>query len=56
MDEAGLPEHSHESLKILHSYLDNPEVSFVAISNTVLDASVYHLASRWPQFSPPRAS
>ena len=39
MDEAGLPEHSHESLKILHSYLDNLEVSFVAISNTVLDAA-----------------
>ena len=39
MDEAGLPEHSHESLKILHSYLDNPKVSFVAISNTVLDAA-----------------
>ena len=39
MDEAGLPEHSHESLKILHHHLDNPEVSFVAISNTLLDAS-----------------
>ena len=39
MDEAGLPENSHESLKILHSYLDNPLVSFVAISNTVLDAA-----------------
>ena len=39
MDEAGLPEHSHESLKVLHSHLDNPEVSFVAISNTVLDAA-----------------
>ena len=39
MDEAGLPERSHESLKILHQHLDNPEVSFVAISNTVLDAS-----------------
>ena len=39
MDEAGLPENSHESLKILHSYLDNPSVSFVAISNTVLDAA-----------------
>ena len=39
MDEAGLPEHSHESLKVLHSYLDNPSVSFVAISNTVLDAA-----------------
>ena len=39
MDEAGLPEHSHESLKVLHSHLDNPSVSFVAISNTVLDAA-----------------
>jgi len=39
MDEAGLPEHSHESLKILHSYLDDLKVSFVAISNTVLDAA-----------------
>ena len=39
MDEAGLPEHSHESLKILHTHLDNPSVSFVAISNTVLDAA-----------------
>ena len=39
MDEAGLPEQSHESLKILHTYLDNPKVSFVAISNTVLDAA-----------------
>ena len=39
MDEAGLPERSHESLKILHHYLDQKEVSFVAISNTVLDAA-----------------
>ena len=39
MDEAGLPEESHESLKVLHYYLDNPEVSFVAITNHVLDAS-----------------
>lgn len=39
MDEAGLPEESHESLKILHYYLDNPEVSFVAISNQALDAA-----------------
>jgi len=39
MDEAGLPEQSHESLKILHYHLDKPEVSFVAISNTVLDAA-----------------
>ena len=39
MDETGLPECSHESLKILHYHLDNPKVSFVAISNTVLDAA-----------------
>ena len=39
MDEAGLPEESHESLKVLHYYLDNPEVSFVAITNHVLDAA-----------------
>lgn len=39
MDEAGLPEESHESLKALHVHLDNMEVSFVAISNHVLDAA-----------------
>ena len=39
MDEAGLPEESHESLKVLHNLLDECEVSFVAISNHVLDAS-----------------
>ena len=39
MDEAGLPEERHESLKVLHFYLDSPEVSFVAISNHVLDAA-----------------
>ena len=39
MDEAGLPEESHESLKVLHYHLDKQEVSFVAISNHVLDAS-----------------
>ena len=39
MDEAGLPEERHESLKVLHYYLDNPEVSFIAISNHVLDAA-----------------
>ena len=39
MDEAGLPEESHESLKVLHYLLDEHEVSFVAISNHVLDAS-----------------
>ena len=39
MDEAGLPEEKLESLKVLHYYLDKPEVAFVAISNHILDAS-----------------
>jgi hemicentin len=39
MDEAGLPEESHESLKVLHYYLDKREVSFVAITNHMLDAA-----------------
>ncbi len=39
MDEAGLPEAELESLKALHYYLDNPEVSFVAITNHPLDAA-----------------
>ncbi len=39
MDEAGLPEESHESLKVLHYHLDRQEVSFVAITNHVLDAA-----------------
>ena len=39
MDEAGLPEEKLESLKVLHYHLDKQEVSFVAISNDILDAS-----------------
>ena len=39
MDEAGLPEESHESLKVLHYHLDKREVSFVAITNNLLDAA-----------------
>ena len=39
MDEAGLPEESHESLKVLHYFLDIQEVSFVAITNHILDAA-----------------
>ena len=39
MDEAGLPEEEHESLKVLHYLLDEQEVSFVAISNHNLDAA-----------------
>ena len=39
MDEAGLPEERHESLKVLHYHLDRQVVSFVAITNHVLDAA-----------------
>ena len=39
MDEAGLPEERHESLKVLHYYLDSKEVSFVGVSNHALDAA-----------------
>ena len=39
MDEAGLPEESHESLKVLHYHLDQKEISFVAITNHILDAA-----------------
>ena len=39
LDEAGLPEESQQSLKALHYHLDQPMVSFVAISNHVLDAA-----------------
>ena len=39
MDEAGLPEEKHEALKVLHSYLDERRISFVAITNNILDAA-----------------
>ena len=39
IDEAGLSDERHESLKVLHYYLDNPAVSFVATSNHMLDAA-----------------
>lgn len=39
MDEAGLPEEKRESLKVLHYLLDKGEVSFVAITNHILDAA-----------------
>ena len=39
MDEAGLPEENLQVLKVLHFHLDNPEVSFVALTNTILDAA-----------------
>ncbi|XP_065842574.1 uncharacterized protein [Oscarella lobularis] len=39
LDEAGLPEEKRGSLKVLHFYLDNPKVSFVASTNHILDAA-----------------
>lgn len=39
MDEAGLPEQAHESLKVLHFKLEHPLTSFVAITNHPLDAA-----------------
>ena len=39
MDEVGLPEDKYESLKALHYHLDAQVVSFVAISNHLLDAA-----------------
>ena len=39
LDEAGLPEEQQDSLKVLHYFLDAPKVSFVAISNHILDAA-----------------
>ena len=39
LDEAGLPDERRESLKILHYFLDNPEVATVIISNRQLDAA-----------------
>ena len=38
MDEAGLPEENLQVLNVLHYHLDNPEVSFVALTNIILDA------------------
>ena len=37
MDEAGLPEEHLQVLNALHYHLDNPGVSFVALTNTILD-------------------
>ena len=39
LDEAGLPPQRHEALKVLHPHLDSAEVSFVLVSNHVLDAA-----------------
>ena len=39
LDEAGLPNDNLQVLKVLHYHLDNPEVSFIALTNRVLDAA-----------------
>jgi hypothetical protein len=40
IDEVGLAEaSSNNPLKVLHSWLDKPEVGFLGLSNWVLDAS-----------------
>ena len=39
MDEAGLPDEKLQVLKVLHYHLDNPQVPFVAFTNTALDAA-----------------
>ncbi|KAJ4458489.1 putative e3 ubiquitin-protein ligase [Paratrimastix pyriformis] len=39
MDEAGLPERSRDSLKVLHYQLDHPQCAFIAVTNVPLDAA-----------------
>lgn len=39
LDEAGLPDDNLQVLKVLHYHLENPEVSFIALTNRVLDAA-----------------
>ena len=39
LDEAGLPKEKLMVLKVIHPFLDNPKVSFVAISNFEFDAA-----------------
>ena len=39
LDEAGLPKEKLMVLKIIHPFLDNPKISFVAISNFAFDAA-----------------
>ena len=46
LDEVGLPESEKESLKILHYYLDHPQVAFVGITNDFLDAAKANRASK----------
>lgn len=39
LDEASLPDHKRMVLKVLHEYLDDCKVSFVAIANEAFDAA-----------------
>lgn len=39
LDEAGLPQQKKAAMKVIHYYLDHPEVSAVIISNDMLDAA-----------------
>ncbi|KAL9656856.1 hypothetical protein ABK040_004390 [Willaertia magna] len=39
LDEAGLPDSKKNALKVIHYYLDHPEISSVIISNSQLDAA-----------------
>jgi len=39
LDEAGLPNEDKQPLKVLHYYLENPIVSSVILTNSILDAA-----------------
>lgn len=39
LDEAGLPVERHEALKVIHEYLDHPEVACIMLANSNLDAA-----------------
>ncbi|CAF1398523.1 unnamed protein product, partial [Didymodactylos carnosus] len=39
LDEAGLPDENKMVLKVLHSYLDDSKVAFIAVSNKLFDAA-----------------
>lgn len=41
MDEAGIPEYRHESLKVLHYFLDDPQVRIVIVSDASALAKIY---------------
>ena len=46
LDEVGLAEHSpHRPLKVLHQLLEDPQISFVGLSNWPLDAAKMNRAN-----------